>query len=417
MSTRIEGIVDRLADADTFDSISWILGSGVVTNYAESIIDDHLKANLDFQSKAGLAVTVERIRTGNHKCIFCEKREGKYTYPDVPDGFWQRHLECKCFIEYDNGSVRQKLGGRGKKWEIISEETLGERKRVGMEKPTAKVLEARKIVGLDPQNKLAQGIGAEHYENMQTMVDASENETVKRMWNTNARRVDVASTTEKGREHAFRGSIYIDLEKNAKGSMHYMPYETIFHESGHAIDAIFAPLGDMPAMHFSYSYKRGAFRDTIVEEANAIVNNKAKEIKSLFAKEDWAALHEIGAISDFDWSIYENTGNWLFGDVPKYSKAKAYAAVSKDLKSMSAHQGGDVSDIMEGATNARAQGTMGHGATYWKQRKEALPTEAFAEFTSATFSNPESLETIKKWFPKSYKMYEEMCEAILNGGV
>lgn len=149
MSTRIEGIVDRLTDAETFDSISWILGSGVVTNYAESIIDDHLKANLDFQSKAGLSVKVTRTRTGHHKCKYCEDRAGTFTYPDVPDDFWGRHVDCKCFIEYDNGSVRQVLGGTDKKWEVISEEVLDGRKKVGMTTTTQMELNARKIVGME----------------------------------------------------------------------------------------------------------------------------------------------------------------------------------------------------------------------------------------------------------------------------
>lgn len=149
MSTRIEGIVDRLTDADTFDSISWILGSGVVTNYAESIIDDHLKANLDFQSKAGLAVTVERVMTGNKPCLFCEKRAGKFSYSDAPDGLWDRHVKCHCYITYDNGSVRQVLGGTDKKWEVISEEVLDGRKKVGMTTTTQRELNARKIVGME----------------------------------------------------------------------------------------------------------------------------------------------------------------------------------------------------------------------------------------------------------------------------
>ena len=149
MSTRIEGIVDRLTDAETFDSIKWILGDGIVTNYAESIIDDHLKANLDFQSKAGLSVKVTRTRTGHHKCKYCEDRAGTFTYPDVPDDFWGRHVDCKCFIEYDNGSVRQVLGGTDKKWEVISEEVLDGRKKVGMTTTTQRELNARKIVGME----------------------------------------------------------------------------------------------------------------------------------------------------------------------------------------------------------------------------------------------------------------------------
>jgi hypothetical protein len=35
--------------------------------------------------------------------------------------------------------------------------------------------------------------------------------------------------------------------------------------------------------------------------------------------------------------------------------------------------------------------------------------------TDSTFANPESLELIKKYLPKSYKVYEEMLEVLVNG--
>ena len=413
MSTRIEGIIDRLTDAETFDDIKWIVGDGIVRNYAQSIVDDHIKANAEFQGKAGLEVTVERVSVGK-TCKWCLARCGKFTYPNVPDGTWDRHVDCDCYIIYNNGRVKQTLKGTDKKWNIVSEEQLSERKKVGLTKPTEKVLEARKIVGLEDDNKLRNGVGAQHYENMQRMVANSNDETAKAVWEKTNAKIGVGNAKSRGREYQSRGQIYVDIEKNAKGDMWYTPYETTFHESGHAIDWIRASDGSGRGFFLSTTYKNGVFRDTIVKEANAIVDSKAKAIKELFAKEDWATLHEMGAISDWNWDIYQQTGKWFTEQ--KYSKAKAYAAVSKDLKAMSAHKGGDVSDIMEGATKAKAQGTLGHGASYWKKNPDYLATEAFAEFTSATFTNPESLETLKEWFPESYKVWHEMLDVIVSNG-
>ena len=151
MSTRIEGIIDRLTDAESFDDIKWIVGDGIVRNYAQSIVDDHIKANAEFQGKAGLEVTVERVSVGK-TCKWCLARCGKFTYPDVPKGTWDRHVDCDCYIIYDNGRVRQTLSGKDTKWNVVSEE-VSERKKVGLTKPTAKELEARKIVGLEPKRK------------------------------------------------------------------------------------------------------------------------------------------------------------------------------------------------------------------------------------------------------------------------
>lgn len=170
MSTRIEGIIDRLTDAKEYNDISWILDAGVVTNYTQSIVDDHIKANIDFQGKAGIPVTVERIRTGNHKCDFCEKRAGKYTYPDVPDAIWQRHRECKCYIIYTTGDFRRTLGGDTQKWEILNEETFDQRKKVGLTTPTKKELTARKIVGTERKSteiKRKEALIQNEYRNIQ----------------------------------------------------------------------------------------------------------------------------------------------------------------------------------------------------------------------------------------------------------
>ena len=421
MSTRIEGIIDRLTDAESFDDIKWIVGDGIVRNYAQSIVDDHIKANAEFQGKAGLEVTVERVSVGK-TCKWCLARCGKFTYPNVPDGTWDRHVDCDCYIIYNNGRVKQTLKGTDKKWNVVSEEQLSERKKVGLAKPTEKVLEARKIVGLEDDNKLRNGIGAEHYDSMQKLVDASDNETAKKAWEKAAPKVEVGNAHYNGLAHASTNSIYVDIDKSANGSYCFAKYSVAFHESGHAIDFMAAKLGEAQnwnsfSWYFSSTYKNGLFRDTIKKEVDMRVKEKAALVKDLFKKEDWETLANIGAMDRELYNYYKLSGKWRYGNKPEYSKGRAYSAISKDIRDMGAIRGGDISDIYEGATNGRAHGQMGHGASYWKKDKDMLPTEAFAEFTSATFSNPESLEAIKEWFPESYKVYLDMLEVIAENGV
>lgn len=152
MSTRIEGIIDRLTDAEFFNDIRWILGDGVVENYVQSVIDAHIKANFEFQAKAGLPTSTTRNITERKACDWCKKRQGRYTYGNTPDGFWDRHENCKCVITYVpvDGKTIQTLKGTDKKWEIVNEETIAERKTANLNvfQATPKVLEARKIIGL-----------------------------------------------------------------------------------------------------------------------------------------------------------------------------------------------------------------------------------------------------------------------------
>ena len=79
----------------------------------------------------------------------------------------------------------------------------------------------------------------------------------------------------------------------------------------------------------------------------------------------------------------------------------------------------DLSDILEGATGEKIQCGFGHGAKYWKDRTynglpDGLATEAFAEMIDSTFANPESLEMIQKYLPKSYSVFQEMIESLLK---
>lgn len=151
MSTRIEGIIDRLTDAETFDSIKWILGEAVAENYAQAVIDAHIKANFEFQSKSGLPTSTTRAITERKACKWCKERQGRYTYGNTPSGFWDRHENCKCIITYIpvDGSTVQTLQGTGKKWEIVDEQVLDGRKKVGMTTTTQRELNARKIVGME----------------------------------------------------------------------------------------------------------------------------------------------------------------------------------------------------------------------------------------------------------------------------
>lgn len=414
MSTRTQGILDRVS-SEKFSGVRWILGDGVITNYMQSFVDDTMKRNAEFQSKAGVSPKIVR-KSPTKCCPWCDALVGEYKYPDdVPDEIYHRHDNCNCIVEFYPGDGK-KQNVWSKEWQEADADTIRKRKTAGLDNTTAAQLEERKTIGLDEPNNLRDGLGAEYYDEMQRMVDGSTDETAKAVWEQVNPKIGVADTKSRGREHQSFGRIYVNVKKNATGDMVYKPYEPIFHESGHAIDWIRSSDGSGAGSFLSTTYKNGIFRDTIIEEANDIVNKKAKIVKELFAKKDWDALNDIGAITDYELKRFKEDGKWLFGE-PKYSKSKAYDAVSKDLKSMGTYKGGDVSDIMEGATNARAQGTMGHGGRYWKRSEQLLPTEAFAEFTSATFSNPESLEALKEWFPKSYKIWHEMLDEIIASGV
>ena len=93
--------------------------------------------------------------------------------------------------------------------------------------------------------------------------------------------------------------------------------------------------------------------------------------------------------------------------------------MQKEIEALPMLSKADLSDILEGATGAKIKCGFGHGAKYWKDRtfggvQSGLATEAFAEMVDSTMACPESLETIKKYLPKSYAVFSEMLAELLK---
>jgi len=51
--SKVDEIINRLSKEDNFEDIKWILDEPI-KNFSQAIIDDAVKANAEFQYKAGL---------------------------------------------------------------------------------------------------------------------------------------------------------------------------------------------------------------------------------------------------------------------------------------------------------------------------------------------------------------------------
>ena len=102
---RIEGFINKLSAAENFDEVLWVLGDPVV-NFSQAAVESILKANVDFQGKAGLRPRIIRKAT-RRCCEWCQALAGEYDYPNVPDDVYHRHERCRCTVDYDPGSGRR----------------------------------------------------------------------------------------------------------------------------------------------------------------------------------------------------------------------------------------------------------------------------------------------------------------------
>lgn len=290
----------------------------------------------------------------------------------------------------------------------------------------AKEIEQKQsVLKADHDCELAKKFGKDHYDAMHERVVNSPDQKASAVWKKYESEIKVGDAQYKGHEHCMGSTIYVNGTRDAKGNSFQTPYQVSFHESGHAIDSLARKTVNNPsffANHYSSAYKDGLFPQTIKDEVADLVKAKDKELKAAFKEHagdvEWFKSH--GFIDGWYYRMYEKGTYKAEQIIPKYRKAYAYSAVQKEVKASGSKIAyGDLSDILEGATGAKIQCGIGHGAKYWKDRtynglSDGLATEAFAEMMDSTFANPESLEMIKKYLPKSYGVFQEMLDDLLK---
>ncbi|MEN2465918.1 hypothetical protein AAIB49_07635 [Ornithinibacillus sp. JPR2-1] len=103
---RIDSIINRVVAEEEFDKVAWILQEPIV-NFTQSVVDDTIKTNVEFQGESGLGPRIMRSAHGNPPCDWCRSMEGVYKYPDVPEGVYKRHDRCRCVVEYYPGDSEE----------------------------------------------------------------------------------------------------------------------------------------------------------------------------------------------------------------------------------------------------------------------------------------------------------------------
>ena len=177
-------------------------------------------------------------------------------------------------------------------------------------------------------------------------------------------------------------SVALNIKKDAAGGAYSVPYQTVFHELFHNIDYLAGEkLGTLSS--FSHVYKNNIFSKTLKAEAEKHIERfmKAKTLDGMTT-----------------------------------TRSKATATLMQELRTIEPINRSALSDIFHGASNGAVHAGFGHFTRgYWK-RSGALSKESFANMASANITNPNAAKIIKKYFPESVKIYNEMLAEILKGG-
>lgn len=118
---KVQGIIDIVSGKEEYAAIDYMLGEPII-NFTQSVVDEAVRVNADFQYYAGLNPKIIRTSTGKC-CEWCDKLAGVYDYDDVSDTgnpVFRRHQHCKCLVEYDIGR-KERQNVHTKKWTDESE--------------------------------------------------------------------------------------------------------------------------------------------------------------------------------------------------------------------------------------------------------------------------------------------------------
>lgn len=106
---KIEGMQTVLRDAELMDDVKEEV-SNALSTYTSSVVDDWIKANVDFQARNGYKPIIVREYEGMHydphrkphwqDCPYCKSLEGTFDYGKEPKNIYKRHEKCKCIVSY-----------------------------------------------------------------------------------------------------------------------------------------------------------------------------------------------------------------------------------------------------------------------------------------------------------------------------
>ena len=158
---RIKGIINRIS-SEPFENVKWLLDEPI-KNFSQSVVDDSIKVNSEFQGKAGLSPKIVRKLAGGC-CEWCSMVAGTYTYPDVPKDVYRRHQRCRCTVNYDPGSGKVQ-NVHSKQWRTQEEqEIINIRKKIGISEQAALTLNKGTDVTKEYNNNRFPGQGKVSYD-------------------------------------------------------------------------------------------------------------------------------------------------------------------------------------------------------------------------------------------------------------
>ncbi len=265
------------------------------------------------------------------------------------------------------------------------------------------------------KSQIAKKLGKPDYEHIRGIVESSTHTKAAQVWYKFEDRVQIEWLRKK-EGYQWGDKIFLQRRYMREGHRGMLPYEMLFHESGHLIDCLASenPGGKQVGKYFARRYKAGAFVNAVKADFNALIATKRQQLQ-----EEIAARISAG---DRRW-LYDN--EFCSYDVLKGAPIPKKIKVDDDdclrfLKTdwEAAHtmmERGNFSDVVNGQTYGDLSLGTGHPRNYWLNGgSDYQSAEAFAEFFSAAIAHPASYAILQKYLPTAERIFNEILDEILK---
>lgn len=198
----------------------------------------------------------------------------------------------------------------------------------------------------------------------------------------------------------FSKKVQFNITKNMNGKVDKYgigKFDTWFHENGHAMDAL---LGKM------YNDSKGVYNGKVLSAQKPFINALKKDFENQKINLRRKYLKEQGYTKQAE----------------EYTEAQLKQAISDSQLNQlynfylsGLHKTSGIQDVVEGMSNCEIHVQWGHGKQYWnrKNREEEYASEAWANMLGS-YSDPETYEYMKEYFPNALRMQEKIIASALR---
>lgn len=376
--SRLDGMVNRLDNEPVFDKVAWMVQEPIV-NFSQSIVDDSVKKNVEFQSRSGLHPTLTRRIVGKG-CKWCRNLAGVYQYPDVPEDIYRRHENDRCIVEYNPKDGRGIQNSHTKKWRAEKQKsTLESRKELNVKRSNL-------VDGAFDKTNMKTSVGNKNYAAFAESLGSMKTSKAKTLLKKLGNRMEFSSLSEN--KNFVLGKAVTLSQSSFTGSTAKNPLQVVYHELGHAVDNLggesfdtwYDRVSEMP----QYKLKNNIKKDLL-----NFVNGELASLKG----DDFQKVKNLKKIDVFDQGAIVRKYKKLAEENPKM-----YSALSDMMES----SGGFIDHPLG----------SGNGLKYWKTngKQEA---EFFAHMTESLV-NDDARKMLYDLFPTASATWEKMLDDILK---